>query len=130
MRPTFSLHAILFFVAFIGFISLTAQGISYIYLEGIQTIPFKVIFNQEEKPTLGKNYYLLPTTKNGEYVIEIECNGNIFLKETFIIDVRENSSYGYKLARAGDEKYYSLDLFNISKKSEINSKIIMYIKND
>lgn len=100
-----------------------AQALSYIYIEGIQGIPFKISLNQVEKNVLGKNYILLPTNQAGENKVEIRFNGDIYPAQEFVIDVREHSSYGYKLAKAGDQRFYLIDLINNGKIIETNSNV-------
>ncbi len=103
--------------------SARAQAISYIYIEGIQGIPFKISLNQAEKNVVGKNYVLIPTSQAGENKIEIRFNGDVYPAQEFVIDVRENSSYGYKLAKAGDQRFYLMDLINNGKIIETNSNV-------
>ncbi|MBP6625134.1 MAG: DUF4476 domain-containing protein [Chitinophagaceae bacterium] len=100
-----------------------AQAVSYIYIEGVQGIPFKISLNQVEKNILGKNYILLPTNQVGENKVEIRFNGDLYPAQEFVIDVREHASYGYKLAKAGDQRFYLIDLINNGKIIETNSNV-------
>ncbi len=96
---------------------------SYIYIEGINGIPFKVLLNSSEKPMLGKNYYILTTEVSGENKIEIQFSGDVYETQNFILDVLPGSSYGYKLAKAGDNRFYLMDLINNGKIIETNSAV-------
>lgn len=96
---------------------------SYIYIEGINGIPFKVLLNSAEKPMLGKNYSILTTEVTGENKIEIQFSGDVYETQTFILDVLPGSSYGYKLAKAGDNRFYLMDLVNNGKIIETNSAV-------
>lgn len=108
---------------FLAFSSNAQIQSSYIYIEGINGIPFKVLLNSVEKPMLGKNYSIVTSDVAGENKIEIQFSGDVYETQTFILDVLPGSSYGYKLAKAGDNRFYLMDLVNNGKIIETNSAV-------
>jgi Domain of unknown function (DUF4476) len=99
------------------------QAQSYIYLEGIKGIPYKVKLNGIEQTSLGRNYIVMKANNEGENVIDILFSGDMYPTQTFVLDIRSASSYGYKLAKAGEQKFYLLDVVNAGKIIETNSNI-------
>ena len=98
------------------------QG-SYIYFEPIKGIPCKILMNQKEVPVMTKNYYLITIENGGEQTFDILFGNNVYPKQTFIVDVVEGSSYGYKLSKTAEDKFYLLDLVNNGKIIETNTAV-------
>lgn len=102
---------------------LFAQNESYIYLEGIKGIFYKVKLNGVEQTAQSKRYYILTTAQEGHNNLEIEFIGDLYPPQNFIIDVLHANNYGYRLAKTNDEKFYLLDVINDGKIIESNSNI-------
>lgn len=98
------------------------QG-SYIYFEPIKGIPCKILMNQKEVPVMTKNYYLITIENGGEQTFDILFGNNVYPKQTFIVDVVVGSSYGYKLSKTAEDKFYLLDLVNNGKIIETNTAV-------
>lgn len=112
---------------------------AYIYIELIKTIPCKIIQNEKEIIQYNKNYVLLYGDENSEQKIDIEFGANLYPKQSFIIDLKPNNAFAYKLAKSSEQSFYLLDLINNGKIIESNSNIniaiatelnALYIGND
>lgn len=96
---------------------------SYIYIELIKTIPCKIYQNNQEVIPLNKNYIILNVADQKEQSIDIEFGGDLYPKHNFIFLTESNASYGYKLAKSGEQSFYLLDLINNGKIVEPNSAV-------
>lgn len=96
---------------------------SYIYLEGIRTIPFRLKVNNKEIPIRNKQYYLVPIQESGEYVMDILFAGDLYPAQRFILDANSHSAFGYKLAKTVEDKFYLVDLVNKGRIIETNSDV-------
>lgn len=107
----------------IGFAQFAKAQSSYIYIEAIKGMPISVNINGNEIKSLAKNYLLFETKQEGENNIEIKFAGNLYPTQKFVINVVPNAQYGYKLAKANEEKFYLLDLINNGKIIELNTSV-------
>lgn len=101
-----------------------AQSIgSFVYLETIKGLPCKIILNNVEIPNLAKTHYLFALSKVGENTIDIVFGADLYPKQSIVIDAIENASYGFKLAKTQEDKFYLIDLVNTGKIVEPNTDI-------
>jgi hypothetical protein len=107
----------------IGIVQSTFAQSSYIYIEAIKGMPISVNINGNEIKSLAKNYILFETKQEGENNIEIKFAGSLYPSQKFVINVVPNAQYGYKLAKANEEKFYLLDLVNNGKIIELNTTV-------
>lgn len=96
---------------------------SYIYIELIKTIPCKIIQNGKELAPFHKNFAILTLNENREQNIDIEFGGDLYPKQSFVIDATADALFAYKLAKSGEKSFYLLDLVNNGKIIESNSAI-------
>jgi hypothetical protein len=120
---------VLCFLLFIA-TNIFAQNESYIFLETIKGIPCKIKLNGAEQTNLGKNYMIMPLVTTGENTVVVDFAGNLFPSQVFVIDAKAASSYGYKLAKAGEDKFYLIDLVNTGKIIETNSNVNIGLSTD
>lgn len=114
---------ILFVMMMLGKYSHVWAQQAYIYIEGIKGYPISASINgQTLKPT-AKNYILLQTSKEGENNVEIKFAGDAYPAQLFTVDVILNHAYGFKLAKANEEKFYLLDIVNQGKIVELNNNV-------
>lgn len=96
---------------------------SYVYIEGIKGIPFNVISDGKEVPKLGKSYTIIKYAEPGEKIIDITFVNTNFSKQRFILDVQSNSSYGFRMGKTEENKFYLIDIVNDGKIIETNSPV-------
>lgn len=113
--------SILWLIVFCGFFT-KAQN-SYVYIEGIKGIPFNVLSDNKEVPKLGKSYTIITYAEPGEKTIDITFVNTNFSKQRFILDVQANSSYGFRMGKTEENKFYLIDLVNDGKVIETNSPV-------
>jgi hypothetical protein len=100
-----------------------AQQGSYLYIEPIRGLPCKVILNEKEIQPVTRQYFLLPLQGPGEYTVDIVFGGGQIPKQRFVVDLADGCAYGYKLAKAGENRYYLLDLVNPGRVVETNTAV-------
>lgn len=93
----------------------SAQPLSYIYIQGDKHTPFYVKMNGQMQPRYGKNHCIISSLKAGQVAIEVLFQQNGFPAEKFTIDVPENGSRGFLLDRQGD----GFALYDLKTKSYI-----------
>jgi len=101
---------------------LQAQN-SYIYIEGIKGIPFNVISENKEVEKLGQAYAILTFAEPGEKSIDISFANSNFSVQKFIVDVQPNSSYGFRLGKTEENRFYLIDIVNEGSIIETNSAV-------
>lgn len=94
---------------------------AYLYIEPIKGIPCKLLINEKEQVALTKSYFLFTLNTNQEAKVDIVFGNKAFPAQTFVIDVIEGCSYGFKLAKTAEDKFYLLDLVNNGKIVETNT---------
>ncbi len=119
----------LFFILLFLAIHSTAQN-SYVYIEGIKGIPFNVISQEKEVVKLGKSYTILSFTEPGEKNIDITFVNSNFEKQKFTVDVQANSSYGFRLGKTEENKFYLIDIVNDGKVIQTNSPVNLALSTD
>ncbi len=124
MKKTFLLSLLLW-----GALTAGAQK-SYVYIELIKTIPCKITQNGREVQLLSKNFAVIPISEDREQNIDIEFGGDLFPRQSFVIDAVADALYAYKLAKSGESSFYLLDLVNNGKIIESNSAINIGLATD
>jgi len=107
----------------IGIVQITFAQSSYIYIEAIKGMPISVNINGNEIKSLAKNYILFETKQEGENNIEIKFAGSLYPPQKCVVNTVPNAQYGYKFAKANEEKFYLLDLVNNGKIIELNTSV-------
>jgi hypothetical protein len=107
----------------ISLVQNTIAQSSYIYIEAIKGMPISVNINGNEIKSLARNYLLFETKQEGENNVEIKFAGNLYPPQKFVVNTVSNAQYGYKLAKANEDKFYLLDLVNNGKIIELNTSV-------
>ena len=107
----------------ISIVQITIAQSSYIYIEAIKGMPISVNLNGNEIKSLARNYLLFETKQEGENNVEIKFAGNLYPPQKFLVNTVSNAQYGYKLAKANEDKFYLLDLVNNGKIIELNTSV-------
>lgn len=97
------------------------QTTSYIYLEGIPSLPFDLNLNGQSIPSSNPYYYLIPVEQTGENTLLLNFQQNEYPRQTFVLYLNEQSAYAYKLAKNETNNFYLIDLINEGKIVEGNS---------
>lgn len=122
MKQILFKKAILSIVLLISSQYLIAQN-AYIYIENIKGMPISATLNGTSVKSLAKNYLLFETNQEGENAVELRFAGDLYPPQNFIINVVHNASYGFKMAKANEDKFYLLDLVNNGKIIELNTTV-------
>ncbi|MEZ5046008.1 MAG: hypothetical protein R2831_03350 [Chitinophagaceae bacterium] len=96
---------------------------SYLYFEGIPSIPCRLEVNNQPVENMSNHYVIVPILAQGEQVVDIIFGAEMYPKQTFVIDAYEGASYGFKLAKTNEDKFYLVDLINQGKIIETNTPI-------
>jgi hypothetical protein len=112
-----------FSLACLPAITYSQESTSYMYIEGVRGIPFRLKLNRTEIPMLHKGYYLCPLKNSGENTIDIEFAGDLYPPQRFILDANNNSVFGFRLGKTVENKFYLIDLVNEGKIIETNSEV-------
>jgi hypothetical protein len=115
-------YSIFFLLLLFAVFNVSAQT-SWIYIEGMKGIPFFVRSNSKVVPKLASNHYIITCPEAGEYSIEISFINSNFKNQTFIVDVRPNSAYGYRMGKTVDQTFYLIDVVNDGKIIEANTPV-------
>ena len=110
-KNTLGVGCILWFVLLLS-TNLAAQPFSYIYIQGDKENPFYVKLHGQMLPRYGKNYCIISELTPGPVEIEILFQQHSFPTEKFTLQVPENGSLGFLLAKQGAQ----FELYDLQQK--------------